>query len=130
MTDQSTSQTVVRPSLLISIGLYATSFLLPVTDADSMQVMYGYQAFVWGFLFVVFLPMWMANPLFWIGCHHFYHGRFQVARNASLTASALAVSELWLWDDRPSVGYFLWLASMLLLAVTAHRHMRRLPVST
>jgi hypothetical protein len=106
-----------RAALIVINSLYAVSFAMPVTDAGTPQAMYGWQAFLFSLVYVIFLPMWLADPVFWIGCLSYANGRFHAARNAGLTAAVLAVSEVWLWDDRPEIGYWIWLASMLLLAV-------------
>ena len=101
----------------VVLGTYATSFFLPVTDADTPQVMYGYQAFFWALVSIIYLPMWLSNPVLWVGCGYCVDGRWTAARNCGLLAILLAISEVWFWDDPPEIGYYLWVASMVVLAV-------------
>ncbi|MEO8271683.1 MAG: hypothetical protein ABI557_18315 [Aureliella sp.] len=106
-------------SLVVLLNTYAVSFTLPVTDANTRHAMYGYQAFIYGFFSVIYLPMWMANPLFWIGCVHLNRNRWKSASRAGLCAVLLALSEIYQWDDRPEIGYLVWLSSMVLLTLVA-----------
>jgi MYXO-CTERM domain-containing protein len=106
-----------RIALAVVLGLYAASFLLPVADAGEHQEILGYQAFFWAPLTIVYLPMWLANPVLWLGCACAGDQGWRAARNAGLAAVLLAVSEVWLWDDPPELGYYLWVASMVALGL-------------
>ena len=103
----------------VVLVVYATSFFLPVIDAGTPQAMYGYQAFFWALVSVIYLPMWLSNPVVWIGCGYCVDGRWKAARNCGLVAVLLAISEVLFWDDPPEIGYYLWVASMVMLAVAS-----------
>jgi hypothetical protein len=92
--------------------LYAGSFFLPATGN-----MMGYQAFWCALVFVIFLPMWAANPAFLVGLAWLSQGRYKSNGNAGLLALALALSESWMFYPELGVGYFTWVASMAVLAV-------------
>jgi len=108
---------ITRAVLTVVVCVYMLSFLLPVTDANTPRAMYGFQAFFWGLVSIVYLPMWLANPTLWFGCLRYGEGRWKSARNAGLLAVLLGVSEVWMWDGRPEIGYYLWMSSMVLLAL-------------
>jgi hypothetical protein len=91
--------------------LYAASFFLPATDMVA-----GYQAFVLSLVFVIGIPMWLANPVFWSGLTLLSQGKYRSARKAGLLGLVLALSECWLFSKGLRVGYFAWVASMALLA--------------
>jgi len=121
------SSTEVQPAypkataivLALLFGVYSFSFVLPVTGANTRHAMYGYQAFILSIWSVIYIPMWMANPVFWFGCLALDQGPWKRASYASLCSVLLAISELGLWDHSPEIGYYIWLSSMLLLTLTA-----------
>jgi hypothetical protein len=92
--------------------LYAVSFFLPAADGVA-----GYNAFVFSLVFLLFIPMWAANPVFWSGLAHLYLGQYRSARNAGLAALFLSLSQAWMVYRELRVGYFAWVGSMALLAV-------------
>ena len=49
--------------------------------------------------------MWLANPAFWFGCFAIVQQQWAMARNSGFVAFGLAISEVWLWDDPPELGY-------------------------
>jgi hypothetical protein len=87
--------------------LYAASFLLPATGQ-----MLGYQAFVSAAASVVFLPVWFANPVFWLGLAVLAKGQYSSAGKAGLLALAFALPVAWPLYPRLGVGYFAWGGSM------------------
>lgn len=111
-----------RCALATVLFLYAISFFLPVTDAGTPQAMYGFQAFFWAFISIIYLPMWLANPVFWVGWLFLSDGNTKTSLQCGATATLLAVSEVWFWDDRPEAGYFVWLGSMAALTIIAAFH--------
>lgn len=56
---------VMKWVILVIIALcYLGSFLLPAFDADASNVMYGFEAFFFAPVSVIYLPAWLANPSF------------------------------------------------------------------
>jgi hypothetical protein len=107
-------------------GLYAVSFFLP-----AMKGLPGYGAFVYALLFLVGIPMWAANPVFWFGLCHLAEGRYRSAGRAGWVALVLALSEWWMFGRDLAVGYYLWAGSMFLMGLAgewpeADRSPRRL----
>jgi hypothetical protein len=105
------------PAIAVGLGglvflLYGFSFVLPATGR-----MLGYQAFMMSVLFVLCIPMWLANPVFWYGLVRLCQGRCESAARAGLLALVLALSECWMFWGELSTGYFLWAGSMALLAL-------------
>jgi len=86
--------------------------------------MYGFQAFFWAFISIIYLPMWLANPVFCVGWLFLSDGDGKTAFQCGAMAMLLAVSEVWFWDDRPESGYFVWLGSMASLTVVSAIHSR------
>lgn len=111
---------VLRKPYALPVGLsfvaYIVSFFLPVFDSGTPQVMYGYQAFVLA-IFSQFLPCWLANPIYWLACHRSQTGNTKSARNYAISAVTLSASQIWMMNDTPEVGFYLWVASMGVLAV-------------
>ena len=122
MSSHTEGRWTTRAVLSTVLGTYGVSFFLPVTDAGTPQVMYGYQAFFWGLVSLIYLPMWLANPLLWFGCICYRDGERSAARKAGTIATLLAISEVWLWDDPPEIGYYVWIGSMVLLAIAGAVH--------
>jgi hypothetical protein len=124
-------------ALWLVIALYAVAHVLPVTKIfDSW--MWGWQAslapvelaaealrhgqFDWRTVFTVF--GWLPNPLLWLGVAWLIIGRQRDARQAGIGTglaglAAVACASLWLFDrgkdDDLSIGYYVWIASMVLL---------------
>jgi hypothetical protein len=92
--------------------LYALSFFLP-----AFQEAAGYQAFFVSLFFVVGIPMWAANPVFWSGLVLLSQREYASAGKAGVLALSLALSECWLFSEGLRVGYFAWVGSMALLAL-------------
>jgi hypothetical protein len=109
----------LRFILLAIATVYVAAFFLPVTDAATPRQMRGYEAFFWAFVSIVYLPMWLANPALWFGGSQFLARRWNSARNAALVAVALGVSEVWMWDDVPNSGFYVWIGSMILLSIAS-----------
>jgi hypothetical protein len=96
---------------LLAVILYALSFFLPAT-----RWVVGYQVFVCSLVFVICIPMWAANLVFWAGLAELCLGRYRSAGLAGLVAVVLALSECWMFTAELRVGYFVWVGSMALLA--------------
>jgi hypothetical protein len=94
--------------------LYGVSFFLPVLSPGRM---FGLEAFIYSVLMVVTIPMWLANPMFWLGLALLSGRRWQGACFYGLLALVLGLSESWMFWDQLTVGYFLWVGSMALLAL-------------
>jgi hypothetical protein len=92
--------------------LYALSFFLPATD----RIM-GWQAFLYALLFFFCLPMWSANPVFWVGLVRLSQGRYRSAGMAGVLAVVLALLECWMFHRELAVGYLVWVSSMGTLAL-------------
>jgi hypothetical protein len=104
--------------------LYAGSFLLPAYHEAA-----GYQAFMFSFVCVIGIPMWLANPVFLSGLALLSQGKYRSAGKAGLWALVLALSECWLFSGGLRVGYYVWVASMALLAAAGWwGQLRRVPV--
>ena len=97
------------------LTMYAVSFVLPAVDRG-----FGFGAFLASLLIPILWPMWAANPVLWYGFAKLFDQQWRPARNAGLLALALALSESWMFWDQVSVGYFLWIGSMLALMVVAN----------
>ncbi len=109
---QKVSQTTVarihyRPYVGFSLVVYCASFFLPVFDAGTPQVMYGYQAFAFA-LISPYLPCWLANPMYWLACRRALAGSVKSARNCAAVAFVLSISQMWMLDDAPEIGFYLW----------------------
>jgi hypothetical protein len=115
--------------LALLLGVYAMAFLLPV---DAARGVYGYEMFCWGALgsaFIVWLPWtwpWLANLAFYIGCLYLATGRrSREVRWSGVIATILALGYLLYGaglfgmpsEAFPGAGYWVWVGSMVLLAV-------------
>lgn len=110
--------------LSLVLGVYALSFFLPVGGG-----MLGFQEFVLAFTeaepsmaYLVFFSCWLANPLLIIGVILLAVGKgwLSAAYSGFIGAFALLLSFILTLDSWPGhshAGYFVWQASMLLLAV-------------
>jgi hypothetical protein len=103
-----------------AVALYTVSFFVPATNHHLL----GYQAFFYALLAVSTIPMWSANVLFWIGLTMLCGPRFEKAWALGLVALGLGLSESWMFWDELSVGYFLWIGSMAMLASSGAFRMR------
>jgi hypothetical protein len=97
---------------LLAVLIYVLSFFLP-----ALPHAVGYQTFVFALVFVIGVPMWAANPVFWIGLGKLYQGEYRTARTLGVVALLLALSECWLFSEDLRVGYFAWVGSMAGLAL-------------
>jgi hypothetical protein len=100
-------------------GLYLLSFFLPVDSG-----MLGYHAFICALVFVIGIPMWLANPVFWFGLVRLFQGRYTSAGTAGVVALLLALSQVWMFRGAAQVGYWVWVGSMGLLALAGLSHER------
>lgn len=96
--------------------IYASSFLLPVMAEDFL----GFQAFLSGLIgLLILVPIWLANPLLWIGWGLLSRGKPKGAAICGWFATPLALLTL-VYDfdiqfGFKSIGYWAWTASMALL---------------
>jgi hypothetical protein len=95
----------------VAVAVYAVSFFLPALDS-----IVGFQAFLCSLGFVITIPMWVANPIFWFGLRRLAQGRYRSAGKAGLLALVFALSESWMCAGGLRVGYFVWVGSMAVLA--------------
>ncbi len=101
----------------VSLCVYLSAFFLPVFDSSTSQVMYGYEAFVFAIASVKFIPTWLANPLYWVALKNAYQGNVKTARMFAIAAPLLAVCQVWMMDDAPEAGFYLWLGSLLVFGL-------------
>ena len=108
-----------RHVALVSLSLlaYLSSFFMSVFDAGTPQVMVGYQAFAFA-LVSKFLPTWLANPAYWFACYQTISGNIRLARNCAIAAVVVSLSQIWMLDDTPEVGFYVWTGSILFLAIS------------
>jgi hypothetical protein len=108
---------------MMAAGIYAVSFVLPACGQ-----MLGYQAFLWSVIFIFCFPMWLANPVFWVGLACASWGEWSATRTYGLVALVLSLSEAWMFWGELAAGYFLWVGSMALLAVAGWCGCRLSPI--
>jgi hypothetical protein len=96
----------------LAVAMYGVSFFLPATGR-----ILGYQAFVCALLFVICAPMWLANPVFWLGLVMLSRREYRSASHAGMIALLLALSECWMFSGELDSGYFVWAGSMAVLAL-------------
>src|SRR5437867_3204435 len=104
-----------RVLCLVILAVYGVSFLLPAVKPDETAIP-GYLCFWWSFrgLFLIF---WSANLWLWLGAGGLVFGNQHLARGSGLLALAAALSVFVFIPPRDLlVGYYVWLASMVLLA--------------
>jgi hypothetical protein len=78
---------------------------------------YGVVALVLGWILLPFGTLiWAANPLFLLGLRALLKGQGPRALGLGGAAAACALGALAVGEWRVEVGYFVWLAAMLLLA--------------
>jgi hypothetical protein len=109
--DRSQSGSIASVLGIVAAVLYGVSFFLPASKG-----LLGFQAFFFSVLMVFTIPMWLANPLFWLGLALLSGRQWQAARFYGLLALVLGLSESWMFWEELSTGYFLWVGSMALLA--------------
>lgn len=110
---------------------YLISFALPaIKTTGNFGTLWGIQAFAGSALALLDLyPYWLANPTFWLGLYFFRRSRWRIAASCGVLASlfALSVPVIMQWEEQlhsppPGLtstllpGYYVWLASHVLLA--------------
>jgi hypothetical protein len=111
-TDESRSGEIATLLGGLATLLYGVSFFYP-----AIKDVLGFQAFVYAVISIVFIPMWFANPVFWLGTVFLFQHQWRAACRYGLVALALGLSEAWIVWRELTVGYFFWVGSMALLAV-------------
>ncbi len=105
----------------LALGAYAVSFVLPafvIVVEGRESASYGYEAFVVCFLNgggmfgIVPFIVWLANPFFWSAAVLW---QLKKMRAAAVCAGVAFVLGLLVAHSQVRAGYWLWLASMLLL---------------
>ncbi len=105
---------------------YLISFALPaIKTTGNFGTLWGIQAFALLDLY----PYWLANPALWLGLYSFRRARWRIAASCGFVATLLALSVpvIMRWEDQlrpppPGLtstllpGYYVWLASPVLLA--------------
>ena len=110
----------------IAAGLYVLSLMMPAVVFDKPllwgppkeHLIFGIHCLIFGWGTIA----WYANVLLWVAAIALSYQRPSVAAVASLLASVLALMTFFYIDDlirAPHVGYFAWLASMILVFVAA-----------
>jgi hypothetical protein len=118
----------VAPALAIT-ACYIASLVLPAAEFQrSGTAMFalqeeepGYMLFVLAIVSVIYLPIWCANPLLWVGVGFLLAQRWKWACFCGLNALTLALTATILFYftvDRPLIGHWLWVLSMAMLAGT------------
>lgn len=104
------------------IVLYLVSLLLPSMYA-TIYLKAGWRP---GFLclilvpFVMALPPWWANPVFFVGLFSFFVGKFEFACQCGIVATLLSLSTpIFFRDNSLGPGYYTWLSCMVGLAALA-----------
>jgi hypothetical protein len=114
--------------LALLLGVYAAAFFLPVGDGPAA---YGYHLFyvgAVGSVSLVWLPWtwpWLANVVFCVGCVCLATRRSHEAHCGGIVATIMALGYLpyvigpfgMPRQGLPGVGYWVWVGSMVLLAV-------------
>lgn len=105
-------------TLSLAVGCYAVSFFLPAADITFLRPLNGGGA--WNWAFKEGHRCWYANPVFWLGLMLLLLRRQLLACLAGGVAFWLGQS-VTAQSDVPHIefhsGYWLWLASMVVLAV-------------
>jgi hypothetical protein len=127
---------------LISLVGYGSSFFMEsfiAHHSDEQSNPHGYTAFYYGLLFVfhelrtirygfhssmLISLIWLANVAYWIAVFMFVLGECRGALVVSECGVFLAcpLLGLWIWgaaDPRLSYGFFVWIGSIVLLAVAS-----------
>lgn len=118
-----------RTYILVAIGLissaYGVSFFLSavVEELSTGQVItrHGAGCFMASLMFLH--PIWLANPLLWIGVCFFARKRWLVAGALGLLATVVGSTVFSFPTVTPrgtsrfGIGYYLWIVSMVLLSI-------------
>jgi hypothetical protein len=96
----------------LAVAMYGVSFFLPAAGT-----FLGFQAFVCALLFIIGVPMWLANPVFWLGLVMLSRREYRSASHAGMIALVLALSECWMFSGELKAGYYVWAGSMAVLAL-------------
>ena len=110
----------------IAAALYVLSLMTPAVVFDKPllwgppkeHLIFGIHCLIFGWGTIA----WYANVLLWVAAVALSYQRPSVAAVSSLLASVLALTTFFYIDDlirAPHVGYFAWLASMILVFVAA-----------
>jgi hypothetical protein len=120
---------MIRHSWVIILAVYGVSFALPAYPGTIglgafLAALYYLPIAVLGFIvgrspisFASVCLSWLANPVLWVGLILLAKGRWHGAARVGLVAALLASIPLLTQDYHHGlrIGYFAWLASMILL---------------
>jgi hypothetical protein len=120
----------MRPRIysLVAIGLissaYVVSFFLSavVVELSDGQIITRHGAGCFMVSLVFLHPVWLANLLLWIGVYFFARTRWLLAGVFGLLATVVGLTVFSFPTVTPrasrfGMGYYLWVASMVLLAI-------------
>ena len=107
--------------------VYAVSFFLPAGDKHNTPPLLGWEAFVNALVLCWCLPMWWANPGFFLAGWLVVKEKSNWAMLISFAAVLLALSQsVFLPPDdymgygyRLLIGYYVWLGSIVLMGLTS-----------
>lgn len=109
---------------IAALSAYLASFALPALDGMlgiQLFVLAYYQMLVGLLHFAPSMMVWLANPLFWYGYAALRRGNGGKAARCGFAATIIALFILLPMDrelqDALGWGYYLWLASMVLLTL-------------
>ena len=126
---------ITRSILFLAVGFYVISLFLPGIIYSGDQKMYGYFILGFGWLGMVHgVFAWFANPLFLLAL---IRARVEKPKTILVTASAAFILGLTAFMlrsipnldtegpdvDHLSIGYYVWMTSIALLAIYAYRKM-------
>lgn len=124
-----------RITLFLAVGLYTISLLLPGIIYNGDQEMYGYYILAFGWFAVVHgVLAWFANPLFLLALVRMRVEKPKTMFITALVAFVLGLTAFMLRSipnldkkgpdvDHLAIGYYIWMASIVLLAIYAYRKM-------
>jgi hypothetical protein len=96
---------------LVALAFYISSLFLPVGDLDG--ILPGWHVLLIGWLHPI---PWFANVFFAVGVSHLMRRDHACGRFIGTAAALLALTS-WLVKGKWYLGYYLWQASFIILAV-------------
>jgi hypothetical protein len=118
-----------RTYILLAIGLISSAYLVAfflsaeVEELSNGQVITRHGAGCFMASLVVLHPVWLANPLLWIGVYFFAKKRWLLAGVLGLLATVVGLTVFSFptvtpkGTSRLGMGYYFWVASMVFLAI-------------
>lgn len=114
-------------AIVICFLVYVVSFFLPAGDKHNATAILGWEAFLNALLLCWCLPMWWANLGFFLAGWLMAKGKSNWALLTSVSAILLALSQsIFLppndnmgYGFRLLIGYYVWLAAIVLLGLVS-----------